>query len=177
MKLRARRSQAISDDSLAELQISQLVKEEEQRANLKGGVAHDQQDDSILLFDTTELNPVVEEQPGTPQPNREEGGVDQQVADQEPSTEESTQHEANDPKMTATHDELVNKTTSRKVSRQKKGERCEKQQHSDLHSWCMSWPQTVCSLPEVLCVYDLATSTMCWRQQGGCRCMWDMDVS
>ena len=53
MKLRARRSQAISDDSLVELQISQLVKEEEQRANLKGGVAHDQQDDSILLFDTT----------------------------------------------------------------------------------------------------------------------------
>ena len=36
MKLRARRSQAISDDSLAELQISQLVQVEEQRVNLKG---------------------------------------------------------------------------------------------------------------------------------------------
>ena len=82
-------------------------------------MAHDQQDDSILLFDTTELNPVVEEQPGPPQPNREEGGVDQQVADQEPSTEESTEHKTNDPKTTATHDELVNKTTSRTVSRQK----------------------------------------------------------
>ena len=73
MKLRTRISQAISDDSLAMLHISQLVKEDEQRANLKEVGAHDQQDDSILLFDTTELNPVVEEQPGTPQPNREKG--------------------------------------------------------------------------------------------------------
>ena len=76
---------------------------------------------TIQFFCLTPQNSTLLWRNSLARPNQTErrGGVDQEVTSQDPSTEESTEHEANDPKTTSTHDELVNKTTSKKVSRQK----------------------------------------------------------